>query len=201
MEWKDLKPLFEDLLNLPASTLPSFQDFMNYPSHLTEVSDANPLDALSIRWTYPVVCIALSTAQDHLESRYVTGANRYPQKISMAKGWQAWFSDLELLKPDWAGVVLSYHDRNKPVRPNKRHYQNILPGDTKLSTKFKSEWGWGNPRFNDPLIQIFTYCRRASVPYGYLIAQGELVIVRLFYNRLTNEPNNRLYLDTSRCLG
>ncbi len=202
MEWNYLKPIFDDILDLPASTLPNFEDFLIYPNHLKEISDEDSLDALLIRWTYPVVSTALSIAQGQAKTQHLPAVRDYPQHISMARGGQAWFPNQDRLTPDWAGVILSYHNHNPPGESNdKRRYLNVLPGDTKLSTKFKSELGWGDQRFKDPIIQIFTYCRRASVPYGYLITQEELVIVRLFYgdkkdpNRLTNELNKRLYLE------
>ena len=194
MEWKDLMPIFDDIFDLPVNNLPNFEDILMYPSHLNEVSDENSLETLLIRWNYPVVSSALSIAQDHAKFQDTIGASEHPHKISMARGGQAWIpkgkvSKDKPLTPDWAGIFLSCDEINQPDKSKKeRHYLNVLPGDTKLSTKFKSEWGWDDQRFKDPVTQVFTYCRRASVPYGYIITQEELVILRLFHGD-KEDPN------------
>ena len=200
LEWKDLewksllKPMFDGILHLPVSKMPRFEDFLSYPSHLREVSDENSLDALLVRWTYPVVSTALSVAQGHVDFRDTVNASDYPYKISMARGGQAWIPQENRLTPDWAGILLScpennYTDVSQPQKCNNtRAYKNVLPGDTKLSTKFKSEWGRKDQRFQDPINQVFTYCRRANVPYGYIITQEELVVLRLF-NGDKHDPN------------
>ena len=187
MEWKDLKPIFDDILGLPVNNMPSFEDVLMFPSHLNEVSDETSLDTLLSRWNYPVVSTALSVAQGHPRFQDLIDASDYPHEISMAKGGQAWIPNENTLTPDWAGILI---ENNQPSeRINPRHYLNVLPGDTKLSTKFKSEWGWKDQRFKDPVIQVFTYCHRASVPYGYIITQEELVVLHLFYGD-KEDPNN-----------
>lgn len=202
MEWEVLKPILDGILELPVSSMPNFEDFLIYPSHLKEVSDENSLDTLLTRWNYPVVAAALSKAQSHDDFRDKLGTSEHLHEISIARGGQAWLPNENMLKPDWAGILLSCHDNKGPNEvSNPRPYLNVLPGDTKLSTKFKSEWGWGNQRFDDPVIQVFTYRRRASVPYGYIITQEELVILRLFYgdkenpNKLTEGAERFEYVD------
>ena len=202
MEWKDLFPIFKDILDLPVGNMPNFEEFLHYPSHLNEISDEKSLDTLLIRWNYPVVSTALSKAQSHAKFQDIVEASDYPHEISMATGGKAWIPKERKLAPDWAGILLSCDENNKPGKStNERHYLNVLPGDTKLSTKFKSEWGWEDQRFKDPIIQVFTYCRRASVPYGYIITQEELVILRLFYgdkedpNRLTEGTKKYEYVE------
>ena len=85
------------------------------------------------------------------------------------------------IRPDWAGVC-------RPRTSNAFKPENILPGDTKLSSKWKSskiqtgsvteaggnrnEWLW-------PLMQNFTYCLYCQVRYGYIITDQELVVIRL----------------------
>ena len=187
MEWEDLKPIFDSILECPASSMPNFEDFLRYPSHLKEVSDENSLDTLLTRWNYPVVAAALSKAQSHDDFRDKLGTSEHLHEISIARGGQAWLPNENMLKPDWAGILLSCHDNKRPNKVyNPKPYLNVLPGDTKLSTKFKSEWGWQDPRFKGPITQVFTYCRRARVPYGYIITQEELVILRLFYGDKEN---------------
>lgn len=199
MGWKDLKPIFDDTLDLPVSNMPSFEDLLDYPRHLKEVSDEHSLDALISRWNYPVVSTALAVAQGHPDFKDTIDVNDYPYEISIATGGQAWIPEEKKLTPDWGGILLSCRENNQPNNCNNaRHYLNILPGDTKLSTKFKSEWGWKDQRFKDPVIQVFTYCRRASVPYGYIITQEELVVLRLFYG--DREDPNILTEGTKGCL-
>ena len=187
MEWKDLKPIFNDILDLPVGNLPNFEDLLIHPGHLKEVSDESSLETLLIRWNYPVVSSALSIAQDHAGFQDTIGASECQHKISMARGGQAWLpreiiTKAKRLGPDWAGILYSCNENKQPDKSkNERHYLNVLPGDTKLSTKFKSEWGSKDPRFKGPVTQVFTYCRRANVPYGYIITQEELVVLRLFY--------------------
>ena len=202
MDWKDLKPMFEGVLAFSTGTAPNFEDALADPSHLNEISDENSLDALLISWNYPVVRTALSVAQGHARFQDTIDASKHPHKVSMARGGQAWLPDAPKLAPDWAGILLSCDDNNVPNKDkNARHYLNVLPGDTKLSTKFKSEWGWDDQRFKAPIIQVFTYCRRARVPYGYIITQEELVIIHLFYgdrkdpNKLTEGSRRSHYLE------
>lgn len=201
MEWKDLKPIFDPILNRHVSKLPSFEDSLDYPRHLKEISDENSLDALLIRWTYPVVSTALSIAQSQPESQGTYDTSDHPFEISMAKGGQAYISTEKRLTPDWAGILYDQNYNKRSHSNNTRHYRNVLPGDTKLSTKFKSEWGWRDQRFREPIIQVFTYCRRAHVPYGFIITQEELVVLHLFYgdeddpNTLTEVAKKYEYLE------
>ncbi len=161
LKWKDLKPIFDEILDLPVNNMPSFEDHLDFPNHLKEVSDENSLDTLLARWNYPVVSTALSVAQGHVKFRDTIDANEHPCEISMAKGGQAWIPKENKLAPDWAGILLSCRENHLPDKCNKlRHYLNVLPGDTKLSSKFKSKWGWKDQRFKGPIIQVFTYCRR-----------------------------------------
>jgi len=216
MEWKsigwkgDLEKVFGDILKLPVSSMPRFDDWLQYPPHLKEIHDENSLDTFLGRWNYPVVSTALSIAQKRTNT---TNAIHLSSEVSIARGGQAWIplgsrhgnlqkgqeeqnelqnTEQEMKRdgrqdktvyPDWAGILLDDEENQMPgegAQLNTRHYRNILPGDTKLSTKFKSEWDWDTRQFRGPIIQIFTYCRRANVPYGYIITQEELVMVHLF---------------------
>lgn len=216
--WKeDLKPILGDVLDLPMRDMPTFEALLEHPSHLREIHDENSLDALLIRWNYPVVSAALSMAQHHERFPSTAYGRDHSGQVSMARGGQAWVpladrrervssstKQDKCLFPDWAGILLD-DDGNAQLgegnQDNARHYLNILPGDTKLSTKFKSEWGWNDKRFDGPIIQVFTYCRRANVRYGYIVTQEELVVLRLFWgdenepNRFTEGEDQKLYLE------
>ena len=144
------------------------------PFHLTEIHDEDSLDGLLVRWNQNVVSAALTVAQRHHPKEDVIG---------MARGGQALFKfDPKIrYKPDWAGV----QQKNVCVvtigRQNRTVCFNVLPGDTKLSTKWKS-----NDFLNDkdnvnlrmPIRQVLTYCELAETRYGYLLTQEELVVLR-----------------------
>lgn len=100
----------------------------------------------------------------------------------MSLGGQAELPSKKCL-PDWAGTqeaaVSAEHKADKP--------RNILPGDTKVSTKWtsakieigpvpksKKKVGW-----IESLGQIFTYCTKANARYGYFITDKELVVFRI----------------------
>ena len=71
-------------------------------------------------------------------------------------------------------------------------HTNLLPGDTKLSTKWKSESivkAKHSAETKAPINQLLTYCANANVRYGYLITQEELVVFRVSERRnLTKLP-------------
>lgn len=214
---KDLEPVLGDVLKLPISNMPNFDDSLLHPSHLKEIHDEKSLDALLIRWNYAVVSAALQIAQRHEGFQGTVFASSHSGEVSMAVGGQAWLplngqgaqaseprKQEKALFPDWAGILKEDKENARlgnGNQDNTRHYLNILPGDTKLSTKFKSRWGWGDKRFDNVIIQVFTYCRRANVRYGYILTQEELVILRLFRentqdtDKLAEGKNKKLYLE------
>ena len=140
-----------------------------------EVHDEDSLNSLLIRWTHSIVSDALATAQKQLEG-YNHGVH-----IFMVRGGQANYAgSSSKYRADWAAVQQSpsYHSTKNP---------NILPGDTKLSSKWSSEHvGLGPvsknvpvPQWLNPLTQVYTYCIRANVRYGYIITDEELVVLRV----------------------
>jgi hypothetical protein len=101
------------------------------------------------------------------------------------------------LLPDWAGVLdTKTKDGKRPL--------NILPGDTKLGFKFKSNKfpnykfdlsaliDKQNPGWVYPLSQVFTYCLRVNVRYGYIITDEEIVALRFSApNEMVNQKGNK----------
>ena len=152
--------------------------FSPLPLMFRTISDEDSLDSLLVKWTQSVVCEALSMMHE-----------QHPElndfHVRMARGGQA--SGLNAiprrLRPDWAGVRLRSCDDNDPdlQLPNV-----VLPGETKLSRKWKSgeiKWGKTTESQKDdpwmlPLLQIFKYCINANTRYGFLITDEELVLVR-----------------------
>lgn len=85
------------------------------------------------------------------------------------------------LHPDWAAIPRERPDQGLP--------HSMLPGDTKYSEKWKSEWvvegernlkpGKPYPEWFRPIAQIFTYCCRLEKRYAYIITDEELVLFRV----------------------
>ena len=163
-----------------------------------EIHDEDSLESLLVKWTQSVVSDALAVYQTSPMAHYSTDP-----RIFMVKGGQAdYCGSRSKYRPDWAGVYRSSISRAS--RP-----PNILPGETKLSSKWNSydiQTGWladldiersevctkdreekkdgekgkkNLPEWLKPLRQIFTYCLRCQVRYGYIITDQELVVLRL----------------------
>ncbi|KAI1976990.1 hypothetical protein LOZ53_002025 [Ophidiomyces ophidiicola] len=73
--------------------------------------------------------------------------------------------------PDWAGIV---------YLPKSPHLKNWCPGETKLSSKWKSHKLTEEGSYYWPLFQACQYCQKWNTRYGYLITQHELVVLRFF---------------------
>jgi hypothetical protein len=84
-------------------------------------------------------------------------------------------------KPDWA---LCCPSRRSPSDYGDFRYQNLLPGDSKLSNKWQSSWH-SNPdpstrkAWSQPIRQILHYCKLSHCRYGFLITDAELVVLRV----------------------
>ncbi|KAG7007384.1 eukaryotic translation initiation factor 3 subunit L [Physcia stellaris] len=108
--------------------------------------------------------------------------DRSSKMKSKHKSWRPDWAGVK--RPDWAGV-------KAPMSMKKP--RNLLPGDTKVSTVFKSSQILrGSTRSQDHTIgsskksswfyalsQIFTYCTKANARYGYLITDRELVVIKI----------------------
>lgn len=147
------------------------------------------------QWTHPIVTTALSHAQRQSNDRGLR-----PPFVEMVAGGNA--QSISGHKPDWAGTRTMV-----PDNPNQT--VNILPGDTKVSYKWKSteivpkevnandlvqNWFW-------PLRQIFTYCMNFKTRYGYIISDEEVVAfrVRVPRERLTeNKSKRKIVLSKDR---
>ena len=143
------------------------------PDHLYSISDEDSLNSVLAIWIQPIVCTALTVAQLEYQVK---------DRISMARGGQAYIRNLEgKLKPDWAGIQEKASCVVSVKGKEQARCFNILPGDTKLSTKWKSEKFIHNekkPNLRMPIRQLMTYCEYAETRYGYLLSQEELVVFR-----------------------
>ena len=147
------------------------------------------------QWTHPIVTTALSHAQ-----RQSNDHGLRPPFVEMVAGGNA--QSISGHKPDWAGTRTMV-----PDNPNQT--VNILPGDTKVSYKWKSteivpkevnaydlvqNWFW-------PLRQVFTYCMNFKTRYGYIISDEEVVAFRVRVPRERLEENKskrRIVLSKDR---
>ncbi|CAD6578640.1 MAG: hypothetical protein ASARMPRED_008790 [Alectoria sarmentosa] len=154
------------------------QDFSNIPLvPFCQVSDEDCLEALLIKWNQSVVSEALSVTQQHLYR------SQTHEDIYMARGGQAHFPGQ--FRPDWAGIQKCTLDPNKNSDDKKPN--NILPGDTKLGTKWSSrdivsgpvQIEYSKVNWLRPLNQVYTYCVRSNARYGYIITDKELVVLRV----------------------
>lgn len=157
-----------------------------------EVHDEKSLEAFLILWTWQIVSEALAAAQRaSLEVVYMVhgGQSFVPQT-----------ADKPPLHPDWGAV-------QRPADGSGLHCsvkgRNILPGDTKLSSKWSSTSitigkGEMTKDAKYPISQIYKYCCSTNSRYGYLITDKELVVVRIdmesldAYLQRNNEPRRRM---------
>lgn len=185
-EWKDftystLQAIYGELLKLEmrSQDLPNFS--LHLPFHLSKIQDEDSLEALLIRWNNAVVSCALSVAQRSDGVIRAEIAGHRAGEIFMARGGHAFIPGRKAQKgsrPDWAGIIPSegYQDR---TIDNRKSCINVLPGDSKLSTKWSSSGDPNSLEFKKPFSQIFNYCDSAEVRYGYLLTPEELVVVRV----------------------
>ncbi len=162
-----------------------------------EVHDEKSLEAFLILWTWQIVSEALAAAQKP------SPQSSSDDVVYMVHGGQASISqatDKYSLYPDW-GAVQRPADGSDLHRSVKR--KNILPGDTKLSSKWSStkisaDQGEMNDDDQYPISQIYRYCCNTNSRYGYLITDKELVVVRIdmesldAYHKRNNSPRRRM---------
>lgn len=208
VEWKDfnystLQAIYGKTLNLEMrlQDLPDFSHSL--PFHLSEIQDEDSLEGLLIRWNNAVVSYALSVAQRSDGAISGDTAGHRAGEIFMARGGHAYIPGTKAQKefrPDWAGIIPSdgYQHRTKESR---KSYMNVLPGDSKLSTKWSSSGDPNSLEFKRPFFQIFSYCDLAEVRYGYLLTPEELVVVRVSRKPSHEVPNSRLSPQRPKRMG
>ena len=192
VDWTDftydtLEAIYGDLLKLEVhqQDLPDLK--RGFPFHLTEIRDEDSLEALLIRWNNAVISEALSLTHRGEQSGDLDSEGHGANEIFMARGGHAKipkYKSQKGLRPDWAGIMrgnLCEVESNQ----TRTSYMNVLPGDSKLSTKWNTSMGPDKAEFHKPFHQICSYCDLAEVRYGYLLTQEELVVVRL--SRKPNE--------------
>lgn len=137
-------------------------------------------------WNSRVVCHALGETQEQLgqTERMWMVRGCFAQKVE---------SPSRPYGPDWAGICTLEEEPQKNIE-DRGQKKSLLPGDTKISTKWnfcdgledgtikegKTEFPTDRrPSWFLPVVQIFTYCYRLKARYGYLITDKELLAVRV----------------------
>ncbi|KAL8377050.1 hypothetical protein RB595_007944 [Gaeumannomyces hyphopodioides] len=78
--------------------------------------------------------------------------------------------------PDWALCSRAVTANNGAAH---RAYLNLLPGDSKLASKWKSSlYHDDRATWSLPVRQILNYCDKTSTRYGFIITDKELVVFR-----------------------
>ena len=119
-----------------------------------------------------------------------------PRTIYMAAGGRGYLDECAKFRPDRTGTqptALQPEEARQVGQVGKSW--NILPGYTKLGKKWSSNKIVRGPVKVDikcqwlrPLAQIYTYCVRANVRYGYVITDKELVVFLVCPTPQSNEP-------------
>jgi hypothetical protein len=181
-------------------------------------SEANMSDIV-VLWNKTIVSNGLKVAQKQI------GTDLPHEKIYMCQGKQAQPPSKvpEMLgpeskgkkknqkhrNPDWAGRKPSTVNPNEPRRKAKKptKAKNLLPGDTKVSPKWKSanltkgdvnKAVVKDKSWFQPVAQIYTYCVRSNARYGYIITDKELVVVRIRSLPQTGPPREEESTDKKR---
>ena len=187
-----------------------------------EIWDEDSLEGLLILWNWRVVSDALAAAQQDIwedpsrEAIYmVRGGQAFnpgngikkpktidpTRKKRVLKGQQPpqppqppQPQQSRPLRPDWAGLR-RLHDERENLKRTRKKPNNILPGDTKVSSKWKSsqiEIGTLESRptkdWFKPIGQLYGYCFQAKARYGYVITDEELVAMRFDFEDPTVGP-------------
>ncbi|KAI9768142.1 MAG: hypothetical protein M1839_004169 [Geoglossum umbratile] len=79
-------------------------------------------------------------------------------------------------------VSRALRESEGPQNPGKKTYRNYCPGDTKLSSKWRSEWDkelLTESEWELPFSQVQYYCARLNTRYGYILTDKELVVIRV----------------------
>ncbi|KAF5619783.1 hypothetical protein F52700_11611 [Fusarium sp. NRRL 52700] len=120
------------------------------------VNNEETLEDLLRRFVSPCVNYALENQQGHPH---------------LGRGSRCGYED----RPDWSAISTEYITEHG-------QYANILPGDTKLDTKWAPWMSEDEGSFNEwqtVLAQELTYMARYRTRYGFIITDANLVVLRI----------------------
>ncbi|KAI9760841.1 MAG: hypothetical protein M1840_002203 [Geoglossum simile] len=154
--YEALHSIFQDSWQMTTSAnIPALDEGLP----LCEIFAEGGLGHLNAAWNAQVVSRALRESGGGLLMAAGSSAQLYTDVV-----------------PDWAGI------RKGHKNPGRKTYQNYCPGDTKLSSKWGSEWdeeSLGKWEWELPFSQVQYYCARLNTRYGYILTDKELVVIRV----------------------
>jgi hypothetical protein len=192
--WRDfhiqaLRDSFGELLEYPMQA----EDSTEIDKNLKQMFGENSINNLASARNVPMVSRALLSAHRICESihlnrcwrfeKIIFGKNDRRGNIPGSHSRQKW-------EPDWC----SYHE-SQIIRyqGDTFGYVNLLPGDSKSSTKWESAWRESDrerekTEWWKPITQVTTYCVYAGTRYGFILSQKELVPIRISMDTRKGRP-------------
>ncbi|KAK4078100.1 hypothetical protein Purlil1_12069 [Purpureocillium lilacinum] len=165
--YDNLLSVYRHLLNSTWRTPPPSTDMAaGFDSH---VCDERSLDFFLVKYIWPHVNAALREANHILQWG----------KEALYLGTGSWCHGDG--SPDWSLV--------SSLRKSDGRFWNLLPGDTKLSAKWRPDM---EQSLNDterqqwtlPLSQVTTYAAESACRYGFIITDEKLVVLRFTRERV-----------------
>ncbi|KAH0541606.1 hypothetical protein FGG08_003954 [Glutinoglossum americanum] len=159
---------FGDILHQP---LPAVEFHHPHPiqTPFLRIVDEISVDGILLRWNHVIVNRALEIALTFLVSRGF-------HSILWSWGSLSLVREDRRFRPDWAGILVE-------PRSSEQYHKNLIPGDTKIGSKFHSRYKdsideFEIGEFNKVLAQAVHYSRVVGSRYGYIISDEELLVFR-----------------------
>ncbi|OAA61224.1 hypothetical protein SPI_05248 [Niveomyces insectorum RCEF 264] len=118
----------------------------------------------------PQVNAALAFAAEHAKQ---------PFRLNLCRSGRTSFTSEadRSYKPDWA---VCRDDTTEVTGQMIPKYTSLMPGDTKPSSKWHSNFYTSSPpQWENPVRQVVTYCIGARSRYGFILTDEELVVLRI----------------------
>ncbi|KAK3292825.1 uncharacterized protein B0H64DRAFT_202116 [Chaetomium fimeti] len=160
--YENLRSIFRPIVEEPWPNAPSDHRLPNIDPMERELFDEKSLESHLTKHTMPLVNAALVRANTRL----------HRSQDDRGHLWASGRGGGILGKPDWS---LCSPNRKQP----SGKYVNLVPGDTKLSTKWKPGMKDTNPgEWALPIRQVMSYSRDLKVRYGFVITDQYLIVLR-----------------------
>lgn len=175
--WDNLKATFGNVLKRPMQE-PRVANATDVPPKKREIFREQSVTQLIVAWNEPVLRHVFEGTHDILcKTKHATSfrqgklnleANTGRGNVKNQKGKEQ--------EPDWCVY--------QEVPELEPFYPNIVPGETKPSKKWKSEWVNSKKPAEKKMAyhamsQITKYMWESRTRYGFIISEEELVLVRL----------------------
>lgn len=175
--WDNLETTFESILKQPMRK-PAVCDAHDVPPEKTEIFEEDSVTQLVVAWNEPVLRHAFEGTHNAMCEASPHRAFRHGRIHFEKNSGRGHLKSPNGRKqmPDWC-----VYQRVEGLGP---YYPNIVPGDTKPASKWKSEWvESGDPTLKKKarcvMVQITKYMWEAKTRYGFILSEEELVPVRL----------------------